>query len=116
MHAIKAFFARIVSFFTSDKLQHRLSQAYDILETVLPIVEQIAAITPTRADDEIVALAHQFLVPFPERPMTEAQKAEYLRNTAVIAVRRTLTKFVPDSVIGLAVELAVNVVKAGKEG
>jgi hypothetical protein len=113
MNTIKAFLYKIASVFRSNQLQVRLAQAYNILKDVLPVVEEITALTPTRADDEIVALIWHYVLPPAETPMTDQEKADYLKNTAVTVVKRELSQAgVPDSVIALAVELAVQVVKA----
>ncbi len=113
MNAIKTFLYKIISAFRSNQLQTRLAQAYNILQTVLPIVREIAALTPTRADDEIIALIEHYALPKVETPLTDQQKADILRNSAVTLVKRELNRAgVSDSVISLAVEQAVQVVKA----
>ena len=123
MKTIKKFLSRVVDFFAGlatpegqKKLNEALSKAYDLLGQALPIVEMLAKLTPTRADDEIVALIKTYAIPLsvPDHPMTESDKAYFLRQSAVTLLKRELKDHtsVPDNVIDLGVQLAYSAFKA----
>lgn len=109
MKCIRNFFRKIVDFFRGPKLDQALAKAYDLVQVALPIVELVARLTPTRADDEIVTLIQKYAVPLavPERPMTDLEKSTFLRLTATNLLKRELAgRGVPDSVIDLAIQTA----------
>lgn len=82
--------------------------ASHLAEKALPYVELVAKLTPTRADDEIFALARRFgLFADEGRTMTPADKEHLLFDAAVAAMKKKLdTSGVPDSVVDLAVQAA----------
>lgn len=55
MKVIKSLFSKILNFFTGGQAEKAFNAVADLVPKVLPIVQMVAAITPTRADDEIIA-------------------------------------------------------------
>ena len=111
--AIGGFFQRVFGFFTSDKAQAIAKKIQEYMQAALPVVEFIASITPTRADDEIIALFKRFAL-----PQVEAYLALPAgdRGAALIAAAQSeLQKRFPDAPISqlrAAIELAVSLSKA----
>ena len=110
--AIGGFFQKVFSFFTSDKAQAIAQKIQDYAAAALPVVEFIASITPTRADDEIIALFKRFALPKVEAYLA-LPKAD--RGAALIAAAQAeLQKRFPDAPISqlrAAIELAVSLSK-----
>lgn len=79
----------------------------------LPIVKLIADLTPTRADDEIVALFERFLVPGAAAylALPEDQRGAALFKVATTVVQRQFPAL-PMEQIGAAVQLALVQVRA----
>jgi hypothetical protein len=97
--------------FTSDEAKARLAQVQSILPAVLQVVKTIAAMTPTRVDDEIIIAFEFFGVPLlaPTVPVEDK-----LRKLAQDVVTKTLPN-VPLNVLNLAIELAVVSIKSSKK-
>lgn len=109
MKSIANFFRRIIDIFRGPRLDQALAKAYDLVQDALPIVELVAKLTPTRADDEIVALIRNYAIPLaiPERAMTDLEKSTFLRLTATNLLKRELAgRGISDSVIDLAIQTA----------
>ena len=125
MKTIKKFLSRVVSWFGSlaspegqKRLNHVLVTAYDLLDQAMPVVETIAAFTPTRADDEIVRLVKIYLphVTVPAGPMSEEVKAGLIRAAAVseLTARLANKTGIPTSTLNLAIELAYSAYRSTK--
>jgi hypothetical protein len=124
---IQTFFKKIgsavKSLFTKDgqrKALVVLGQVESMVQEVLPVVEMIAAATPNKSDDEIVALVKLWAVPItiPAGPLTDADKGSLLLQTAVTAATATVAKAsgVPASVLTAAVQIAYVASKAANRG
>jgi hypothetical protein len=119
--AIKSFFSKVAALFTTPEGQKRvndaLTKAYDIMQVALPICETIASLTPTKTDDEIIALVKKYALPLalPDRPLTDGEKANTLRYAATSLVKQELVSVgVPANVIDLGVQLAYSALKANQ--
>jgi hypothetical protein len=123
MKLISQFFARlgnaIKSLFTPEgqkKALAALGQAETLVQYVMPVVEMVAAATPNKTDDEIVAIVKRWSVPIsiPTGPMTDQEKGSLLLQTAVVAATTTVaeTTGIPNSVITLAVQTAYTILRA----
>lgn len=60
---LKSFFTKVGNYFTSGKADADLQKVAVYIPYALPVVKEIAALTPTRADDEIVALFERYGLP-----------------------------------------------------
>lgn len=112
LNKIKSVIGRSLSalrlYFQSGAAQRSLDRAVDLVPRALPIVEQLAKLTPTRADDELVAAAKAFGL--------EARAADYLalpmerRGLALLAIATDalaiLAPGAPTSILNTAVQLA----------
>lgn len=118
--AIKSFFSKVAKLFGTPegqaKVNAALGQAETLVQQVLPVVEAIAAATPNKTDDEIVAVVKKYAVPvtIPAGPMTDADKGALLLQTAVTAAETGVSAAtgVPTSVLILAVQLAYTALRA----
>jgi hypothetical protein len=120
MKFIRTILAKIASLFTpagQKKVQVAMATAYDVMLQALPIVELIASLTPTRADDEIVAMIRKYAlpIPLPEGPLSDLDKQNYLANAAFLLVKEQVKAAgVPDNVIDLGVQMAYTAWKAAR--
>lgn len=113
--AIADFFRRLVSY--APKTADVLDSISDLVKMALPIVGAIAAATPNRSDDQVLALVSNVGLP------TIGLAKDWLRNDQLVkdalrasAVAELRKKGVtdPDSVVNAAVELAYSIYKAEK--
>jgi len=86
-----------------------VSKFYGYVSSAYPIVEFIAIATPTKMDDQIIAVANQLGV----KAMLEGSvpKGEVLKNIAVQAARKKMPE-VPAEIVARAVEAAYQQMKA----
>lgn len=101
-----SFFGKIKSVFSPSKL----NRVKGVVGSVYPIVEFVAKMTPTRADDEILQCANmlgvrEFLTSSPEKT------GETLKELAIKAAQKKFTD-VPVEVLARAVESAYQQMKA----
>ena len=123
MKFIGSFFQKVGSAFASlftasgqKKALAALGQAEALVQEVLPVVEMIAAATPNKTDDEIVALIKKWCVPvsIPAGPLTDADKGSLMLQTAITAATQTVAVAtgVPTPVLTLAIQAAYVVIKS----
>jgi hypothetical protein len=109
MNFLKRIWGVLRSIITSPKADAIARKINDLVPVVLPIVKTIAQLTPTRADDEIVALCEKYSLPvlgFYLATPVEERGGVLLNIAAKIA-----KKFAPDSadhIIDSAVQFAVS--------
>lgn len=103
------FFKNLFSRKTLTAIDNALHLAAPYVAMALPIVEEIIRLTPTRSDDEILALLQHFgvLKVFD----AQADRGVILRDIAVKVIRTKVKDPVKTSVLNLAVELAANSLK-----
>ena len=100
---IKAFFRLIAKIFKYGG--KALIQVEDILPDALEIAKMIAMATPTRSDDEILALINEHA--YGAVKLTDfANKGDVLRAVARVALQRRLRLKIRESVLNAAIDLA----------
>jgi hypothetical protein len=107
MKWIKSLSRKLVAYF-SGRASQDVSAAIEMIALALPIVERIAALTPTRSDDEIVRLFCEYTIPQAETwlALPREQRGRALLQVAAVQLKR-LTPDAADRIIDLAVQLAV---------
>ncbi len=110
--AIGKFFKNVFSKKTLAAIESTLNKVGPIVQVALPVVRQIAALTPMRTDDEILRLLDHYGI---TKVVTAENRAIVLRDVAVEALK---TKYnltdQETSMLNLAVELAVQTMKEEK--
>ena len=114
--AIRSFFSLMRRVIGNSKTRAVTVRGFDLVSRALPIVEEIARMTPGRRDDAIIRLVRSWLpdMSLPrDRKLTDQEKALYLRALAVEKLRRLVGDGgIPKSVIDLAVQLAYTIWRA----
>ena len=107
MKWIKSLSRKLAAYF-SGRASQDVSAAIEMIALALPIVERIAALTPTRSDDEIVRLFREYTIPQAETwlALPREQRGRALLQVAAVQLKR-LTPDAADRIIDLAVQLAV---------
>jgi len=107
MNWIKSLYRKLFAYY-SGRASQDVSAAIDLIALALPIVERIAAFTPTRSDDEIVRLFRDYAIPQAETwlALPREQRGRALLQVAAIQLKR-VTPDAADRIIDLAVQLAV---------
>jgi hypothetical protein len=110
---LKTIIQKIVGFFSSRNAQAALERAAALVPQALPIVKQIAALTPTRTDDEIVAAFEKFGVPCAQQYLsTPIASRGYVLLQLATAVLAAQFPSVATNVLNTAIQLAVTGAKA----
>jgi hypothetical protein len=101
--------AKVIAFFSEGKAQAAFDSVVKLVPAAMPIVRFVAAITPTRADDEILELLERFgfsqraaaylALPIPERGAA-------LRAVAISLLSKQAPNQ-PERILAAAVELAL---------
>ena len=114
MKFLKNVIQKIVSFFASGKAEAALNVAADLVPKALPIVREIAALTPTRADDEILAAFDKFNVPadLAQIRATPGAQRGYLLLQLASAALGIRFPGVATNILNTAVQFAVTGLKA----
>jgi hypothetical protein len=91
-----------------------LRRVDDMVGMALPIVRQIAALTPTRTDDEIMALFEQFKVKLDGwLGLPQYQRGAALLHVATVELAKRYPN-APINQLQAAIQLAVTVMKANQ--
>ena len=99
----KEFFRLIISIFKHGSAA--LIQVEDLLPDALEIARMIALATPTRSDDEILALINQHA--YGAVKLTDfAHKGDVLRAVARVALQKRLRMNIRSSILNAAIDLA----------
>jgi len=88
-----------------------LKTAGELAVQLYPTIEAIAAVTPNRTDDQIVAAVQKFGVLGIVDP-NQPDKAAVLHDIALNVAKNTVASTVASSVISLAIETAYQAFKA----
>lgn len=97
--------------FTGDRLRSILQNVDRLVGVALPVVEEIAALTPTRTDDEILALFKRFRVEVEGwLGLPQDQRGAALMHVATQQLQR-LYPALPVNEIQSAIQLAVTISK-----
>lgn len=104
---MKKLFLRLFSYVTGRAAQD-ITAAVELVKDALPLVRTIAALTPTRADDELVKLFDHFAMPQVDAwlALSANQRGRALLHVASTQLKR-ITPDSADRIIDLAVQLAV---------
>lgn len=117
MKLFKSIWGWVAKYFTSAQAEKTLKLACAYVERALPIIETIAAITPTRTDDELIALFKRFALPGIEAWLTVpvAERGDALREVARTVLAREVELGTPQRVLNAAIELAYLSYRGGGE-
>jgi hypothetical protein len=108
MNFLKNLILKVVSFFSSKKAEAALLQAVELVPKALPIVKEIAKLTPNRTDDEIVAAFEKFCVPFASTYLaTPPSKRGYVLLQLASQVLAARVPGVATNILNTAIQLAV---------
>lgn len=113
--SIKNFFVALINLFRKPSVQAAFDRAEHIaMDVALPIAKTIAALTPTRADDEIIAAFEHFAVPLDKALLAVPvdKRGMVLFDLGTNAVLNLLPVGTARSIAGLAVQAAVTALKA----
>lgn len=108
LRSIGNFFKSLFNPQTAAAIQRGLEAAAPYIGPALEVVKLIAAVTPTRADDEIVKLIERYVSPVVLTP--EADRAEVLRKIAVAELEKRFPG-VAERVLNRAIEIAYGALK-----
>lgn len=118
--ALRTLVSWIADLFRSEdarkNMEQRMATVAEIARIAYPLVERVAALTPTRADDEILAAANELGVPLLLDPA--ADRSQVLRDIVQQALLRKVLPALSGSSVSLinaAIELAVQLLKANVE-
>lgn len=113
MKFLKSVVQKIVSFFTSGQAEAALTQACELVPKALPIVEDLAALTPDRTVQQIEAAFQKYGVPYSQQVLAAAP-SERGYVLLGLATRVLAQQFpgVATNILNTAVQLAVTGAKA----
>ena len=116
MKFIKKVLAAVAGYFRSGKAERDLAAVQAMVPGAMPIIEAFAAVTPTRADDEMVALFKKYALPgidhFLDLPVEKRGLA--LLDGASIVLGRTFPG-TATRLLNAAVQLAYTTWRAEQE-
>lgn len=117
MNVFKKIWGALASYFQSGRAEKDLKLACAYVSKALPIIETIAAFTPTRADDELIALYKRFALPGVEAWLSTpvAERGDALREVARTVLAREVEPGTPQRVLNAAIELAYLSYSASKQ-
>lgn len=108
--AIGKFFKNVFSKKTLAAIESTLNKVGPIVQVALPVVRQIAALTPMRTDDEILRLLDYYGIT--KVVTAENNRSIVLRDVAVEALKKKYNLTDQEtSLLNLAVELAYQTMK-----
>jgi hypothetical protein len=111
--SISSFFHAVANIFRSDKAKRAFELASQIVPVALPIVEQIAALTPNRTDDEILAAFEHFGMPAIPAGIADPGAALLALATAVVGEK--MPPGTPKSILQLGIQAAVTGMKSSAQ-
>lgn len=117
MKFLRNFFDRIAAWFGSPQVKHTFEQVAGLVSMATPIVAAIAALTPNRTDDEIMAAYQRYGVPLTTVFQAGDQTAigNALLNLATSLLRAKLGDqqgAVATNLLQTAIQIAVTALKA----
>jgi len=115
MNFIKNWFSKLLVFFRSGKAEAAFNTVADLIPKVLPIVQMIAALTPTKADDEILNAFSEYGIPanLAQIRTTPADQRGYLLLQLATQIASKRFPGIATNILNSAVQLAVTGIKAG---
>jgi hypothetical protein len=113
MKFLKSAIQKIVSFFTSGRAEAALTRACELVPKALPIVQELAALTPDKTVQQIEAAFQKYGVPFSEQVLAaEPSKRGYVLLDLATSVLAQQFPGEATNILNTAVQLAVTGVKA----
>lgn len=106
--AIGSLFVKLFNLFKSDKLAAALERVKQLAEAALPVIEYIASLTPTRIDEEIIALFKRFALPNVDKylALPANERGQALMDAAISAMEKKYPS-APLQEIRAAIEMAL---------
>lgn len=116
MNFIKKILGGVKKFFSSGKADEVLKTILDISDFVVPVIQYIAKMTPTRVDDEIIAIYKTYGLPNVEKYLSlpKEDRGAALLNAATQVTTRYFPG-VPTNVIQTGINLAVTAMKVSEK-
>lgn len=113
LKVIGGFFTKVFTWFTSDAAQRVAEKIQQYCMAALPVVEFIAAMTPTRIDDEIIALCKRFGLSNLDKylALPQDERGEALMAAAISELQKRFPN-APLSQLRAGIEYAVVISKA----
>ena len=108
LSALKGALSKAAGFFSSGKAQRDFDLVVSLVPKALPYVELVASLTPTLADDQIVALFAKYGLPFATNYLAlpqEQRGAALLRSASTLLAREV--PGTPTRILDSAVQLAL---------
>lgn len=115
MKWLKNIISKVAAWFSSDKARKALETAASLVSLAAPIVESIAALTPNRTDDEVIAAYNKYGVPLTTAINNNTGINNALLNLATSVLRANLPANkaeIATNILNTAVQLAVTATKA----
>jgi hypothetical protein len=113
MKFLKSAIQKIVSFFASGKAEAALTKAVELVPKALPIVEDIASLTPDKTVQQIATAFEKYGVPFAQEFLnTPVASRGFLLLQLASQVLSAEAPGVATNVLNTAVQLAVTGSKA----
>ena len=122
---LKSAVAKVGSFvaglFTEEgkkKAEEALGKVASLSEIALPICSVVAAMTPNKTDDEVIAVVKTYLgvaaVPAGSAPLTDQQKGDLLWDSAISAFKKAVSNKtgLTDSILDAALQIAYTAMRA----
>lgn len=105
-------FKRLWRIFTGEQGERVARRIQAILVAALPLVEEIAKLTPTRIDDEIVALFNTYAVPGVDKylALPRDQRGLALLHAATYELQKHYPEY-PVNILQSGIQLAVSAMK-----
>lgn len=115
--AVANFFEKVIGFVISkkgrEKIAAALHQAQELLTPAFAACEMIASLTPTRSDDQIIAVAKRYAlgVVTPEMLTNDAIVSGLLKHAAMVELQHLTGSTADPRVLDLAIQSAYLVYK-----
>lgn len=111
---VLSWFKRVWAWAMNERTIAALKRIDDMIDVALPIVKQIAALTPTRSDDEVIALFELLKLKVDGwLGLAPADRGAALLHAATVELQKRYPD-VPINQLQAAIQLAVAVMKANK--
>lgn len=113
MNFFRSAIQKVISFFTSGKAEAALNQAVELVPKALPLVQDLAKLTPDKTVQQIAAAFQKYGVPFSQAlQSTPVASRGYLLLHLATQVLANEVPGVATNVLNTAIQLAVTGSKA----
>ena len=116
LQKLRSAFSKLADWFSSPSGQRTLNRIAELAQAALPIVETVAALTPTRADDEIIKVYKYYGLPVVESWLADppADRGLALLDLATNVVQKRFPS-VPTRLVQAGVQMAYVQFRESKE-